>query len=94
MVLTAIGGASIVGGLFALAETALEESCSNCVAGYADTTGLNIAWTVIGAGAVALVVGVVMFASSRTHLTAGPTPMVPDARGPRPAHPGLLTFTF
>lgn len=68
ILLVPLGGGVIFTGLTLLASGALTQACSDCVSGYADTTELNIGWTMVGIGALMAVVGTVLIASG--HRTA------------------------
>lgn len=62
---------------------AVTYACSNCVAGYADTTMLNVGWTIAGVSVLAMIVGGVMTASTRTIVTTTTDPLATDWRSAR-----------
>ena len=98
----AIGAAAIGTGLMLLAVGAIEEQCSNCInGGWANTTILNVGWSVVGGGVLGLTIGIVLFTTNRRTTVASRTgdvliPLTPgperlrEARAPAPALPPVL----
>ncbi len=60
-----IGGVGVIGGALALFVEAVKEECSNCLTGWANTTGLNTAWTVIGLSAATVIASIALIATNR-----------------------------
>ena len=98
----ALGAAAIGTGLMLLAVGALEEQCSNCInGGWANTTILNVGWSVVGGGVLGLTIGIVLFTTNRRTTVASRTgdvliPLTPgperlrEARAPAPTLPPVL----
>jgi hypothetical protein len=84
-----LGGASFVAGLMTMLVAVLTETCSDCIGGFASTTAPNIAWALMGGGAVSIVAGAVIFAETKTQvgvttadaIHAPQAPMVLPERG-------------
>jgi len=106
VILIPVGAVALELGFDLLVVGALTQLCSDCVSGYANTTTLNVGWTMIGAGAAALIAALVIVPSTRTKVTASsivsPAPAFvrvrdPEARAtPTPAMTGLpiVNVTF
>lgn len=69
VVWASLGGAAFIGGLQTMIVAVFTESCSDCVGGFANTTAPNVAWALMGAGALSVIGGSVLVAQTRTQVT-------------------------